>query len=420
MYRFAIALLVAFHFGCGSTGAEDLVLMAAKAYTAHGPAIEPAVIVIRDGKIAELGAKIELPAGAHVVDLGDAVLVPGFVNAYSQMGISGGSSELTRELTPDFEVLAAIDWESRAFREAVDEGVTTVGISPGTDNVVAGIALAAKTHGKELRRRVLRPNAGLVMTLASDPRSRNRSRSRPDSIYVRQPTNRMGVVWMLRRAIQGARRDESASGVLAEALQGERRIYCVSRTHFDIETIARVAEEFDFAPVIVGGEESHRLAELLATRKLPVILGPLRTSVAAGTEQTDPVWNRAGVLRQAGVQIAMSGPSLLEQARFAVRFGLAADDALRAITCVPAGILGIDERVGTLQAGRDADVVVLDGDPFEFTTNVQAVIIGGAFVVPPDRRTREPGEANQTVGRHAAGSQSRPAPQRTQSGPNSP
>ncbi len=386
MKRMLITLLTALLVS-GSVRAEDLLLKAAKVITQAGPPVEPAAILIRDGKIQQIATRIDVPEGVKVVDLGTAVVVPGFVNAYSQLGITGGDSELTREITPNFDVQSALDWESRAFRESSDEGVTTVGISPGTDNVVAGIALAAKTFGEDLPRRILKPDTGLVVTLASDPRSRNRSRSRPDSIYVRQPTNRMGVVWLLRSTLQGARRTADSTGVLAEALSGNRRIYCVSRTHFDIETVLRVAEEFDFAPVIVGGEEAHRLAPLLAAKKLPVLLGPLRTSLTAGAEGTDPAWNRAGILHQAGVVIALSGPDLLEQARFAVRFGLPAEIALRAITIEPARMLGIEDRVGSLEQGHDADLVVLDAEPFEFTTNVRAVMVNGNFVDQPPTST---------------------------------
>jgi imidazolonepropionase-like amidohydrolase len=385
MNRIVFTLLITLFCIGGVAHADDMLLRAAKAITLDGPPIEPVAILIRDGKIKQIAQTIELPDDVKFVDLGDAVLVPGFVNAYSQLGITGGSSEFTREITPDFDVQSGIDWESRAFREVLDAGVTTVGISPGTENVIAGISLAVKTTGDNLDQRIVKQDTGLVITLASDPRSRNRSRSRPDSIYVRQPTNRMGVVWMLRSSMQSAAAKADSADVLAEALNGKRRIYCVSRTHFDIESVLRVAEEFDFSPVIVGGEEAYQLAASLAEKKLPVILGPLRTTLSAGAEGTDPAWNRAGVLHKAGVVIAMSGADLLEQARFAVRFGLPEDIALRAITIEPAKLLGIEQRVGSLVVGRDADLVVLDGDPFEFTTNVQAVIVDGTLIDDEDK-----------------------------------
>ncbi len=385
MNRIVFTLLITLFCGGSVARADDVLLKAAKAITLDGPAIEPVAILVHDGKIQQISQTIDVSDDVKVIDFGDAVVVPGFVNAYSQLGITGGTSEFTREITPDFDVQSAIDWESRAFREALDGGVTTVGISPGTENVIAGISLAVKTTGDDYERRIVKQDTGLVITLASDPRNRNRARSRPDSIYVRQPTNRMGVVWVLRSTLQGSAAKTDSADVLAEALSGKRRIYCVSRTHYDIESVLRVADEFNFSPVIVGGEESYQLAASLAEKKLPVILGPLRTTLSAGAEGTDPAWNRAGVLHRAGVVIAMSGDHLLEQARFAVRFGLPEDTALRAITIEPAKLLGIEQRVGSLAVGRDADLVVLDGDPFEFTTNVQAVIVDGTLIGEADK-----------------------------------
>ncbi len=374
-------LLLASSF-CGSAAAraDQLLLKAAKAITLDGPPVDPAAVLIENGKIKRVANSIDVADDVKVVDLGTAVLVPGFVNAYSQLGITGGSSEFTREITPEFDVQSAIDWEARSFHEALAEGVTVAGISPGTDNVIAGTSFVVKTAGDDLDERVVNDDYGLAITMASDPKNRNRSRVRPDSIYIRQPTNRMGVVWLLRSQLDRTRRDSKNGGVLAEALNGQRPIFCVSRTQYDVESALRLADEFQFSPVIVGGEDTYRLAGLLAKRNIPVILGPLSTTTSAGIEGTEAAWNRAGVLHKAGVVVAFSGPQLLEQARFAVRFGLPPEAALRAITVAPARLLGIENRVGSLAVGRDADVVVLNGDPFEFTTSIQAVVVDGIMI----------------------------------------
>ena len=375
-----IWLLASSFCGGAAARADQLLLKAAKAITLDGPPLEPAAVLIEDGKIKRVANSIDVADDVKVVDLGTAVLVPGFVNPYSQLGITGGSSEFTREITPEFDVKSAIDWEARSFHEALAEGVTVAGISPGTDNVIAGTSFVVKTAGDELNKRVVNDDYGLMITMASDPKNRNRSRVRPDSIYIRQPTNRMGVVWLLRSQLDRTRRDSKNGGVLAEALDGQRPIFCVSRTQYDVESALRLADEFQFSPVIVGGEDTYRLAGLLAKRNIPVILGPLSTTTSAGIEGTEAAWNRAGVLHKAGVVVAFSGPQLLEQARFAVRFGLPPEAALRAITVTPARLLGIENRVGSLAVGRDADVVVLNGDPFEFTTSIQAVVVDGIMI----------------------------------------
>ena len=359
------------------TRAERILLKAAKAYGVEGESLEPAHLLIVDGKIAGLGSDLEASEATRTIELEDAVLLPGLVNAYSQAGVSGGDSEFTREVTPNYELHSAVDWDALAFRIARAEGVTTIAIAPGTDNVFAGVAFAVKAGGAAAQR-VIDEDLGLVVTVASDPRSRNRARSRPDSIFVRQPTNRMGVVWMMRSTLDRTRQGLGPEYPrVAEVLSGKRQAYCVSRTHIDIEAALNISKEFSFSPILIGGQEAYMVAEQLAERKIPVILEPLQINSPYGVEGTEPAWNGAGILDRAGIEIALCGPRLLEQARFAIRFGLSPDVALNAITRTPAKLLGLEDQVGTLAVGRAADITVLSGEPFEFTTNVQAVMIGG-------------------------------------------
>jgi imidazolonepropionase-like amidohydrolase len=359
-----------------SAQAEDLLIRAGKVYTMAGAPLEPGAVLVSNGKIAQVGTKLEPPAGAKVIDLGQGVLMPGLVDAYSSAGIAGGPAEATREVTPDYRVLNAVDWRSRAFREALAEGTTSVGLAPGTDSVFAGLSCVAKTAGSE---RVVRPDAGVIITLSSDPAGGNTARQRPDSIYVRQPTNRMGVVWMLRSTFDRAARQNSADlAVLQQALNGERRIYAVSRTDYDLRSLLRVAKEFRFSPVVIGGNEAYKVRAELKSANVPVILGPLTTSPGAlGPESSEVVWNQPGLLHQAGVPFALSGGRLLDQARFAVRYGLPEDVALAAITRVPARLLGVEDKVGVLDAGRDADLLALGGEPLELTSTIQWILVNG-------------------------------------------
>jgi imidazolonepropionase-like amidohydrolase len=359
--------------------AQDLLIRAAKVYTMTGPPLAPGAVLVSGGKIAQVGAALEPPAGAQVLDLGSGVLLPGLVDAYSQAGIAVSPSEITREVTPDYCVLPAVDWRARAFREALGEGTTCLGLAPGTDGVFAGLACAVKTAGDSTARLVLERETGLVITMASDPGSGNAARSRPDSIYVRQPTNRMGVIWLLRSTFDKAAREKSPElAVVREALAGRRRVYAVSRAEQDLLGLLRVAKEFHFTPTIIGGHEAYKIRDELAQAKVPVLLAPLTTSPSVvGPESTEVIWNQPGLLHQAGIPFALTGGHLLEQARFAVRHGLPPEAALEAITRTPARLLGLDNRVGSLAPGRDADLVALDGDPLELTTSVRWVLVDG-------------------------------------------
>jgi len=356
--------------------ADDLLIQAAKVYTMAGPPLAPGAVLISNGKIIQVGAKLTPPAGAKVIDLGSGVLMPGLVDAYSNNGIAGNPAEMTKEITPDYRVLSAVDWRSRSFREALADGTTCLGLAPGTEGVFAGLSCAVKTAGTQ---RIVQQETGLLITMASDPAGGNTSRQRPDSIYVRQPTNRMGVVWMLRSTFDKAARGKTPElTVVSDALAGHRRVYSVSRTDNDILSLLRLAKEFKFSPTVIGGQEAYKVRDELAAAKVSVILGPLTTSSSGtGPESTEIVWNQPGLLHKAGVPFALSGGNLLEQARFAVRYGLPAETALDAITRTPARLLGLESRVGTLEAGRDADLVALDGDPLELTTSIQWILVDG-------------------------------------------
>jgi imidazolonepropionase-like amidohydrolase len=356
--------------------AEEMLIRAGKVYTMTGPPLSPGAVLVSDGKIVQVGTKLTAPSGAKEVDLGSGVLMPGLVDAYSQLGIASSPAEITKEITPAYRVLKEVDWRSRAFREALDEGTTCLGLAPGTDGVFAGLACAVKTAGAQ---RVLQPETGLIITVASDPASGNSARQRPDSIYTRQPTNRMGVVWLLRNTFDRAARQHAPElAVVGEALAGKRRIYAVSRTDHDLLTLLRVAQEFRFTPTVIGGQEAYKIRPKLAAAKVPVILSPLTTSAAiVGPEESEVVWNQPGLLHKAGIPFALSGGHLLDQARFAVRYGLPAEAALAAITCTPARLLALDSRIGTLEVGRDADLLALDGEPLELTTSIRWVLVDG-------------------------------------------
>jgi imidazolonepropionase-like amidohydrolase len=373
-------LTVAILFGTGlPAAAGEIVIKAAKVYTAAGPPLAPGMVRVADGKIVEVADKITPPAGAEVIDLGAGTLIPGLVDAHDSIGLETDSSEITAEITPNFRVLDEVDWSARGFRAAAAEGVATVGLVPGTDNVIAGLSSVVKTAG-DRDKRVLRKDHALVITLAMDPSNRNGARNRPDSIYNRQPTNRMGVVWMLRSEFGRAKQSEAKdTAVIRDALAGRRPVVCVSRIDSDILSALRLKQEYPCEMVLAGGQEAYKVKAELAAAKVPVLLGPLPSTAAAGPESSEVVWNQPGVLHAAGVPFALTGGRLLEQARFAVRYGLPADAALAAVTATPAKLLGVERRVGTIAAGRDADLVALTGDPFDLASAVRWTMTDGVI-----------------------------------------
>jgi imidazolonepropionase-like amidohydrolase len=357
--------------------ADDIVIKAAKIYTAAGEPLSPGMVRVKDGKIAEVGASLDVPAGVKLIDLGSGVLIPGLIDAHTSIGVEGGAAESTLEVTPNFRVLDGVDWSAKAFRQARAEGVTAVSLVPGTDNVIAGRSCIVKTAGKASQR-VMKADHALVVTMASDPATGNNSRNRPDSIYNRQPTNRMGVVWILRNEFGRAKEaGAKANPAMREALDGKRPVTCVSRADCDITAALRLKSEYPMNLTIAGGQEAYKMKAELAAAKVPVLLGQLTTTPGSGPEQTETVLNLALPLHEAGIPIALTGGKLLDQARLAARFGLPKDVALAAITATPAKLLGIEDRLGTIAVGRDADLVALSGDPFDLTSVIRWTMIDG-------------------------------------------
>ncbi len=347
----------------------------------------PAMVLVQAGKIKAIGAKIEVPEGTQTVEV--AALMPGMVDAVSNVGIVGGDAEVTNEVTPDFETLASVDFEDISFRKAADGGMTTLNIVPGTDNVVAGYAGVLKSAGKDREKRTVRLHSGMVLSMCSDPAARNNSRSRPDSIYVRQPTNRMGVVWILRSRFHAARlwqqQPDRASQypvsdrLLAGLFKGDDVVMGVSRLAFDIHTLTEIANEFGFKPILIGGDEAYKTIDLLVEKKMSVVFTASSTS-ERGAEGSELAWGTPAKLADAKIPFCLAGDNLLAQARFGVRFGLTPNQALAAVTSSPAEILGLGDRLGSIKVGYDADLVALSGDPLQFTSSIQWTMVDGKLL----------------------------------------
>lgn len=356
--------------------AEDAVIITAKKlYTVTGDVLEPGSVYVSGGKIKAVGKNLSAD-GAKTIEVD--VLMPGLVDGYSQAGLAQ-RAERTREVTPGLMTSNMINFRDRDFTEAISTGTTSLHIAPGADNVFAGIGCAVKAAGNS-EKRIFSEKTGMMLSACTDPARGNRSRSRPDSIYVRQPTNRMGVVWILRRTFDAANNggEGKSMDLVRGSIKGDHPVFAVSRTHFDNLSLMEISREFGMkVPIVFGGQESWRIIDDLKEAKTSVVLGRLQPNSPRGQEQTRLAADNAVRLHKAGIPFALSEGDLLDQARFAVRNGLDPKAALEAITISPAKILGIDKRVGAIAEGLDADLVALSGDPLEFTTAVQWVMVDG-------------------------------------------
>jgi len=353
-----------------------------------GETISPGAILVEDGKIKLVAGEIE---AKDIPTVETDWVMPGLVNAAASYGIAGGTSEISTEVAPDFYTSFSLNPSSRDFREALDEGITTAHLLPGTQSVIAGCSTIVKIAGGGKQGdepMILTEKHGLTIALSSDPTSRNQARGRPDSIFMRQPTNRMGVVWILRSALHKTQNDLPANfltpesrAIIASAMKGELPIYSVSRKDVDIRSTFALQDEFGVRPIIVGGDEAYRIFDDIVERKPSIVYTDLtsRSSSTAlrGPEGVQRRWNVAGQFASAGIDYCLAGSELLDQARFATRYGLDRNQAMMSVTLKPAKILKVDQKVGSIEKDKDADLVAFQGDPLEFTSVMKWVMVNG-------------------------------------------
>ncbi|MEU6645234.1 amidohydrolase [Saccharomonospora sp. NPDC046836] len=379
-----------------------------------GDPIDGGTVLMDDGKIVAVGtdADVDIPDGAELIDASGAWVLPGFVDAHAHLGVhedgEGWSGNDTNEMTDPngarFRAIDGIDPYEVGFDDALAGGVTSVVIKPGSGNPIGGQTVGVKTWGRTV----------LDMLFAEEVSVKSALGENPKRIYGEKkqtPSTRLGVAAVLREAFTNARnyaaqRDHArAEGkpfdvdltleTLARVLDGE--LYWDQHTHRadDIVTAVRLAEEFGYKLVVNHGTEGHLVADFLAERGVPVILGPLFTS-RSKVELRNRTLRAAGIMARAGVRLAITTDHpvvpinfLVYQAALAVKDGLDPDAAIKALTVNPAAILGLDDRIGALKPGLDADVVIWSGDPLDVMNRAMRVFVRGRDVYHFDEGTGE-------------------------------
>ncbi|ACU98328.1 amidohydrolase [Saccharomonospora viridis] len=379
-----------------------------------GDPIDGGTVLLDQGKIVAVGtqADVEVPDDAELVDASGSWVLPGFIDAHVHLGVhedgEGWSGNDTNEMTDPngarFRAIDGIDPYEVGFDDALAGGVTSVVIKPGSGNPIGGETVGVKTWGRTVVDMLFADRISVKSALGENPK-------RVYGEKDKTPATRLGVAAVLREAFTEARnyaaRREHARAegkpfevdlaleTLSRVLDGE--LYWDQHTHRadDIVTAVRLAEEFGYKLVVNHGTEAHLVADFLAERDIPVILGPLFTS-RSKVELRQRTLRSAGILARAGVRLAITTDHpvvpinfLVHQATLAVKEGLDPDTALRALTVNPAQILGLDERVGALKPGLDADVVIWSGDPLDVMSRALRVFVRGRQVYHFDETTGE-------------------------------
>ncbi len=369
-------------------------------YTMAGPPISDGVVLIRDGKIERVGpaSTVTIPNGFRVLTA--QVATPGLIDAHTVVGIAGYLNQPTDQeqlepsapMQPELRAMDAYDARERLVEWLREFGITTIhtGHSPGA--LISGRTMIVKTRGNNVDEAVLVPEAMVAATLGDSARGEDR----------KPPGTRAKMVAMLRTEFIKAQDylDKQASDdeekkpdrdlrleVFGKMLNRELPLLVTAQRSQDILTAIRLAKEFEIRLVLDGAAEGYLVTEQIKASGYPVILHP--TMYRSGAETENLTMEAASRLKAANIPFALQSgyesyvPKtrvVLFEAALAAANGLSFEEALSSITIDAARLLGVDDRVGSLESGKDGDVALYDGDPFEYTSHCVGTVIDGEVV----------------------------------------
>jgi imidazolonepropionase-like amidohydrolase len=391
--------------------AETLVLTDATVHTVSGPTLERASILIRDGVIAEIGPRVSAPAGARVVSCAGKHVYPGFVSPNSVLGLTEVSSVKgtnddaeTGAINPNIRAEIAINPDSELLPVARANGITSVVVMPRGGRI-AGTAAVMRTDGWTFEDMTLRAPAGLIVQWPRMHARTEAERKRRD-----QAIADIRDAFEDARAYGRARAAEGKAGVprhdadvkwdaLARAVRGEIPVIFRADTLAEIRAALNFADAMKLSKVtLLGAHDTWRIADEIRTRGIPVIVSGVLDTPVRPNDAYDARYSVPAKLHRAGVAFcigddggrdeAMNARNLPYHAAAAAAFGLPREEALKAVTLYPARIFGVDDRVGSIEVGKQADLFVADGDPLEITTRIEQVFVAGRATSMENRQSR--------------------------------
>ncbi|MBC7937403.1 MAG: amidohydrolase family protein [Rhizobacter sp.] len=363
-------------------------------YTVSGSPVQNGVVLINNGKIENVGANLVIPAGYKIYEA--KVVTPGLVDARSLVGISGAMNipvdqdqlEKSSPVQPDLRAIDAYNPEESLIKVVRDNGVTTIHTGHGIGALVSGQTMIAKTKNGTVEDVTIKPLAMLAMTLGPSV-----------SGNFPSPGTKAKQVAMIRTELLKAQayakkqldKDSSKrppedikTDVLVKLLKGEIKALITVNSSTDIMNAIRLAKEFNLKLVLDGAAEAYRLIPQIKEAKAEIVLHA--TMARNGGDMVNMSRESAALLTAAGISVSIETgyegyvPKtriLLFEAAQAIPYGLSFTDALKCITINPATLLGLEKRIGTIEKGKDADIVLYNGDPFEYLTKVCVVFING-------------------------------------------
>ncbi len=375
-----------------------IALINGKLYTITDGIIERGTVLLEGNKIAAVGADVQVPADAQIIDVEGRIITPGFIDAHTHIGIDeeihqpigDDCNEMTEPNTAELRAMDAINYRDLSFQDAVKAGITTVMITPGSANVFGGLITVMKTYGKTYKDMLIDGEAGLKMAFGENPK-------RVYGEKDKTPSTRMATMAIARQGFYEAKEYLKKSEEdrefslqtehIAKALDGGIPVRAHAHRADDIMTAIRLRDEFNLNLVVEHCTDGHLIVDELKEAGVAVTVGP-SLSNRAKVEMENVTFRTPGVLASAGIDVAIitDAPCTPIQylpicAGMAMREGMTEEDAFKALTITPAKILNVDDRLGSLTAGKDADVVVWDNHPLEIMGRANMVFVNGTQVV---------------------------------------
>ncbi|MCM3767886.1 amidohydrolase [Neobacillus niacini] len=348
-------------------------------------------VLIQNGKIVQIGSNLITETDVKIIDCSGLYLFPGFIDVHTHLGLydegtgwaGNDANETAEALTPHIRAIDGVYPLDPAFKDAIKSGITTVHIMPGSANVIGGTTSIIKTTGKNIKKMIVQETAALKIALGENPK-RIHSHGNSDSI------TRMGIMGMLREAFYQAIHTDNPEDLrispLIMALKREIPVRIHAHRADDIITAMRLAEEFNLDLRIEHCTEGHLIADELAGMGLKVSVGPTLTRKSK-IELKNKTWKTYQELTEHGVEVSITTDHpytpiqyLNLCASLAVREGLSEQKALEGITILPARNLKIDEQIGSIEPGKDADLVLWSHHPFHYLAKPKWTMIAGEFV----------------------------------------
>lgn len=396
-YRTHIVFLVVMLCVFASTVSAQIAVRGETVHTMNGAPITDGIVLIRGGKIERVGAasSVQIPNGYRTINA--KVVTPGLIDAHTVVGLSGylnqpndqDQLERSSAMQPELRAIDAYNAREKLIGFLRSYGVTTLHTGHGTGSVISGQTMIVKTYGDTVDAAVVMPVAMLAVSMGENGLGQ----------AGKSPGTNAKIMSMLRaeliRAVEYNQKQTTAKAdarptrdlrleILAQVIKREMPLLITAHRARDIASALRLAKEFNIRIVLDGASESYLLTNEIKAAGVPVIVHP--TMFRSSGEAENLSMETASTLKKAGIPIALQSgfegyvPKtrvVLFEAAAAAANGLSFQDALATITIDAARLLGIQNRVGSLEAGKDADVAMFDGDPFEYTSHVTGVIVGG-------------------------------------------